>query len=349
MILPQSYQAVLFLMVLSLLCLGSWASAFKFAGNWRFELFYLDFAIGLFLASVIFAFTLGDIGYDGFNFLDDLQHAGRHQWMWAFLAGLLFNFGNMLLLAAVSVSGLAVAFPMGMGIALLLGTVLGIANRPAGNSLLLGLGCLLIVTSIVVNAVSYRIMGVAKHEVRARAGQAKSTRRPSPVKGIILALLAGLFLGCFTPMVEKARYGDQGLGPYAVGFIFAFGAFFSSFVFDIFFMNLPVEGEPLEFGGYLRGHMRQHLAGLGSGFVWYTGLLLAWVCTSVPAAIQGEPILHFMMTQGSPVLAALWGILVFREFKNCDVRVKLLGTLMLVLFICGMAMIGLAPQFLSQS
>src|ERR1017187_1903620 len=303
MILPQSYQAVLFLMVLSLLCLGSWASAFKFAGNWRFELFYLDFAIGLFLASVIFAFTLGDIGYDGFNFLDDLQHAGRHQWMWAFLAGLLFNFGNMLLLAAVSVSGLAVAFPMGM----------------------------------------------AKHEVRARAGQAKSTRRPSPVKGIILALLAGLFLGCFTPMVEKARYGDQGLGPYAVGFIFAFGAFFSSFVFDIFFMNLPVEGEPLEFGGYLRGHMRQHLAGLGSGFVWYTGLLLAWVCTSVPAAIQGELILRFMMAQGSPILAALWGIVVFREFKNSDVRVKLLGTLMLVLFLCGVAMIGLAPQFLSKS
>jgi glucose uptake protein len=348
MILPQNYQAVLFLMVLSLLCLGSWASAFKFAGNWRFELFYLDFAIGLLLASVILAFTLGNIGYDGFNFLDDLQHVGKRQWMWVFLAGLIFNFGNMLLMAAVSVSGLAVAFPMGMGMALLLGTGLGIASRPAGNSLLLGLGCLLILTSIVVNAVSYRIMGVARHEARARAGQAKSTRRPSPVKGIILALVAGLFLGAFSPLVESAREGDLGLGPYALGFIFAFGVFFSSFVFDIFFMNLPVEGEPLEFGGYLKGHLRQHLAGLGSGFVWYTGLLLAWVCTSVPAAIQGEPILRFMMAQGSPILAALWGIVVFREFKNSDVRVKLLGTLMLVLFLCGVAMIGLAPQFLRK-
>ena len=122
-------------MVLSLLCLGSWASAFKFAGNWRFELFYLDFAIGLLLASVIFAFTLGNIGYDGFNFLDDLQHVGKRQWMWVFLGGLIFNFGNMLLMAAVSVSGLAVAFPMGMGMALLLGTGLGIASRPAGDSL----------------------------------------------------------------------------------------------------------------------------------------------------------------------------------------------------------------------
>src|ERR1035441_6828628 len=125
MILPQSYPAVLFLMVLSLLCLGSWASLFKFAGKWRFELFYLDFAIGLLLASVIFAFTLGNIGYDGFNFLDDLQHAGKRQWMYIFIAGLIFNFGNMLLMAAVSVAGLSVAFPMGMGGALLLGSGLG--------------------------------------------------------------------------------------------------------------------------------------------------------------------------------------------------------------------------------
>jgi glucose uptake protein len=331
MILPQSYPAVLFLMVLSLLCLGSWASAFKFAGKWRFELFYLDFAIGLLLASVIFAFTVGNIGYDGFNFIDDLQHAGKRQWMYVFLAGLIFNFGNMLLMAAVSVSGLAVAFPMGMGMALLL-----------------GLGCLLILTSIVVNAVSYRIMGVAQHEVLARAGQAKSTRRPSPLKGIILALVAGLLIGSFTPLLEKARQGDLGLGPYAVGFIFAFGVFFSSFVFDIFFMNLPVEGDPVEFGAYLNGRLKQHLAGLASGFIWYIGMVLAWVCTSVPEAIQGEPMLHFMLAQGAPVLAALWGIVVFREFKNSDPRVKLMGTLMLVLFLCGMAMIGLAPLFLHK-
>src|ERR1017187_10107680 len=306
MILPQSYPAVLFLMVLSLLCLGSWASFFKFAGKWRFELFYLDFAIGLLLASVIYAFTVGNIGYDGFNFIDDLLHARKWQWVYVFIAGLIFNLGNMLLVAAVSVAGLSVAFPMGMGVALLMGSGLGIAGGPAGNATLLGLGCVLILTSIVVNAVSYRIMGVARHEVLARAGKAKSTRRPSPLKGIILALLAGVLIGGFTPLVDKARQGDLGLGPYALGFIFAFGVFFSSFVFDIFFMNLPVEGDPLEFGGYLKGHLRQHLAGLGSGFVWYTGLLLAWVCTSVPAAIQGEPILRFMMAQGSPILAALW-------------------------------------------
>jgi glucose uptake protein len=348
MILPQSYSAVLFLMILSLLCLGSWASGYKFAGKWRFEMFYLDFALGLLLASVIYAFTVGNIGYDGFNFLDDLQHAGKRQWMYDFIAGLIFNLGNMLLVAAVSVSGLAVAFPMAMGVALLLGTGLGIASRPAGNSLLLSMGSLLILTSIIVNAIAYRIMGVARHEELARAGHAKSTRRPNPLKGIILALAAGLLIGAFVPLLDKARQGDLGLGPYAAGFIFAFGVFFSTLVYEIFFMNLPVEGEPVEFGEYLNGRVGQHLAGLGSGFIWFTGMLAAIVSTSVPEMVQGSSMLHFVLAQGSPVVAALWGILVFREFKNSDISVKLLGTLMLVLFLCGMAMIGLAPVMLRK-
>jgi glucose uptake protein len=348
MILPQSYPSVLFLMVLSLLCLGSWASFFKLAGKWRYEMFYLDFAIGLLLASVIYAFTLGNIGYDGFNFIDDLQHAGKRQWLYVLVAGLIFNLGNMLLVAAVSVCGLAVAFPMGMGVALLLGIGLGIAGGPAGNSLLLGLGCLLILTSIIVNAISYRIMGVARHEALARAGQARSTRRPSPMKGIILALAAGVLIGSFTPLVERARQGDLGMGPYAIGFIFAFAMFFSSFVYDIFFMNLPVEGEPIEFTAYFKGGAKQHLAGLASGLIWYSGMVLAWVCTSVPEDLRGAPALRFMLAAGSPVLAALWGILVFREFKNSDMRVSVLGTLMLALFLCGIAMIGLAPTLLRR-
>jgi glucose uptake protein len=268
--------------------------------------------------------------------------------MYVFIAGMIFNFGNMLLMAAVSVSGLAVAFPMGMGMALLVGTGLGMATRPAGNGMLLGLGCLLIVTSIIVNAVSYRIIGVAKHEALARAGRAKSTRRPSPIKGIILALAAGLLIGGFVPLAEKAREGDLGLGPYGLGSIFAFGVFLSSFVLDIFFMNLPVEGEAVEFGAYVTGRFGQHAAGFAAGFIWYTGMLAAWLSTSVTEAIQGGPLLRFMLAQGAPILTALWGIVVFREFKAADMRVKLMGTLMLVLFLCGLAMIGLAPQLLRK-
>jgi len=335
-------------MVLSLLCLGSWASLFKFAGKWRFELFYLDFAVGLMLAALIYGFTAGNLGYDGFNFLDDLQHAGKRQWMYVFLGGLIFNLGNMLLISAVSVAGLAVAFPMGMGVALLLGTGLGFAGRPAGNSLLLGLGCLLILTAVIVSAVSYRIMGVAQHEALARAGLAKSTRRPSPLKGIILAVVAGLLIGAFVPLVEKARAGDLGLGPYAAGALFAFGVFASSFVYDIFMMNLPIEGEAVEFMAYLDGKLKQHLSGAISGMVWYSGVLLAWISASVPENLQGTALTRFMLLQGSPVIAALWGILVFREFKESDVRVKIMGTLMIVMFLCGLAMIGLSPMYLRK-
>ena len=348
MILPQSSSAVLFLMILSLLCLGSWATCYKFAGKWRFELFYFDFAIGLLIAAVIYAVTVGNFGYDGFNFVDDLQHAGKRQWMFGFLAGMIFNLGNMLLLGAVSVSGLAVAFPMTMGFALLLGTGLGIAGRPAGNTLLLGLGCALILTSTVVNAVLYRIKAVADHEALARSGLAKSTRRPSPLKGIILAALAGILMGSFMPLLDKSRVGDLGLGPYSLGAIFAFGVFFSSPVFNIFFMNLPVEGNPVDFGSYFKGRIQQHGLGLASGVIWFTGILAALVASSVPDPLQTSPLTRYMLAQGAPVLAALWGIVVFHEFKTSDVRVKALGALMLVLFLCGLAMIGLAPLYLRK-
>ena len=348
MLLPQSYSAVMFLMVLSLLCLGSWAAAFKLGGKWRFEVFYLDFAIGLLLAAVVYAFTVGNLGYDGFNFMDDLQHAGKRQWMYVFLSGIIFNFGNMLLMGAVSVAGLAVAFPMGMGIAVLMGTVVGLAGKPVGNPGLLGLGCALILMSILASATCYRIMGVARHEELARAGQAKSTRRPSPMKGIILSLLAGILIGSFAPMLEKARQGDLGLGPYAVGAIFAIGVFFSSFVFDIFLMNLPVDGDPVEFTALLACSRKQHLVGLASGVVWCTGMVAALVSSSMPEQPQGGQLARAMMAQGSPVIAALWGMLVFREFKNSDIRVKLMGFLTPVLFLCGLAMIGFAPLFMAK-
>jgi glucose uptake protein len=348
MILPQSYPAVLILMILSLLCLGSWASAFKFAGRWRFEMFYFDFAIGLLVASIIYAFTVGNLGYDGFSFLDDLQHAGKRQWMYGFMAGMIFNLGNMLLMAAVSVMGLSVAFPMTMGIALLVGTGVSFAGRAAGNTLLMGMGCALVFTSFVVSAILYRMMAVARHEALARSGQAKSTKRPNPLKGIILALVGGILIGSFVGLLDKARLGDLGLGAYALSAVFAFGVFFSSFVFNIFFMNLPVEGDPLDFGVYFSGRLKQHILGLVAGVVWLTGILAAMVGTSVPESLQPPPLTRYLLLEAAPVLAALWGILVFREFKGGDVRVKTLGFLMLVLFLCGLVMIGLAPLYLRK-
>src|ERR1051325_9250057 len=148
MILPQTSSLVMTLMVLSLLFLGMWASTFKAAGKWRFELFYFDFAFGLLFAAVLFAFTLGDLGYDGFSFLDDLQHAGKRQWVYCFIAGLIFNLGNMLLMGATSVASMSVAFPLSLGTALLVSTLLGLTGKATGNPTLILLGCVLILTSV---------------------------------------------------------------------------------------------------------------------------------------------------------------------------------------------------------
>jgi glucose uptake protein len=345
-ILPQSADAVMFLMVLSMLCLGSWANAYKLAGKWRYELFYFDFAIGLMLATVLYAATVGNLGYDGFSFWDDFLHAGKRQWVYAFLAGLIFNFGNMLLLAAVSVAGMAVAFPIGMGVAILIGTGINFATRPAGNTLLILLGCALIVSSIVVNAMAYRIQAVRRHEELARAGTAKSTRRPTEIKGIIIALVSGLFIGSFTPLMDKARVGDYGLGPYAVGAMFTFAIFISSFVFNIFLMNLPVHGEPLELGAYLIGRKKQHILGIAAGFVWCTGAMAALVASSTPEQLQGGQVTRGLLGQGAPLIAALWGLLVWKEYRGGDVRVKTLVTLMVFLLACGLALVALAPLYL---
>ena len=346
MILPQTSSAVLILMILSLLCLGSWAAMFKLAGRWRFELFYFNFATGLILAAVIYSFTVGNLGYDGFTFLDDLQHAGKRQWLYGFMAGLLFNFANMLLMAAVSVAGMAVAFPMAMGVAVVLSTATGFASRPAGNTLLVGLGCLLLLTSVLLNAVSYRISSTQRFEEYARSGHAKSTRRPNAIKGILLAVISGLIMGSFTPLLDKARTGDLGLGPYSIVGLFAFGIFMTTPVFNVFFMNLPVAGDPVDFGAFFSSKLKQHILGIVAGFIWCTGALAAMVAASVPEQLQGGQVERYVMGQGWPLIAALWGMLVFREFKGSDIRLKVMGVLMLVLYLCGLTMIAMGPLYL---
>jgi len=345
MILPQTSSLVLTIAVLSLLFLGAWATMFKAAGKWRFELFYFDFAFGVALSALVFSFTLGDLGYDGFSFIDDLQHAGKRQWLFCFLAGVILNLGNMLLMGAISLAGMSVAFPIAMGFSILISAALGVLVKSGGNPTLIMLGCVLIFTAIVVSAMAYRINMVQRHEQLARAGVARSTRRPNPIKGILVAMLGGLLMGSVGGLISRARDGDLGLGPYAVSAIIGFAVFFSSFVFNIFFMNLPVDGEPVDFGSYFTGKRRQHILGIAGGVVWYCGLLGAMVATHVPEALQPAPMLRFMLSQGAPVVAAVFGILFLRELKSGDMRVKVLAALMIILFLCGLAMIGLSPMY----
>jgi len=348
MILPQTYAATMFLLVLSLLCLAIWVSTYKLAGKWRFELYYFDFAFGLFATALILAFTVGNLGYDGFNFLDDLQHAGKRQWLYCFAAGMIFNFANLLLMGAVSVAGTVVAFPTAMGVGLILSSVLNFVTVRSGSGTFILLGSGLVLASIVVNAINHRILVWQRHEEQARAGRAKSTRRPSSAKGIILALVSGLIMGSFWPLLDKARQGDLGMGPYAIGGIFAFGVFFSTFVFNIFFMNLPVEGDPIDIGGYFGARPIQHVWALIGGTIWCVGTVAGMVTLAVPEAQQGNPGLRAVLGQAAPLLTALIGMFVWRELKSTDMRVKALAFLMVVLYGCGVVLLSVAPLYVHR-
>ena len=352
MILPHTYIATLLVLFFSMLCWGSWANTQKMSGKWRFELFYFDYAFGVLLTAVICAFTLGSLGYDGFSFLDDMMNGGKRYVAMGFGAGVIFNLANMLLVAAITVAGLAVAFPVGIGLALIIGVIWNYTIRPQGNAMLLFAGCALVVGAIIVDAIAYRAMELTRAEVEAQAGNAKSTRKTASLKGVFLSLASGVLMGSFYPLVVMAKSndwggtaGDSGLGPYAIGVVFALGVFLSTFVFNLFFMNLPVQGEPLELPDYFKGLPKQHLLGLVGGIVWCSGTIANFVASSAPEAVQVGPAISLALGQGAAMVSALWGLLLWKEFEGADARIKALVFIMFVLFIAGLAMVSVAPLY----
>src|SRR5260370_6100541 len=174
MLIPQTYAAALILIVLSMICWGSWCNTFKLAGKWRFELFYYDYSLGVLLAAIIAAYTFGSMG-DELSFSDNLIVAGKRNMAWALAGGVVFNLANMLLVAAISVAGLAVAFPIGIGLALVVGVIWNYFLNPQGNPILLTVGVVLVVGAIIVDALAY-----ASH-----ASWAKTPAPAPPGKGKI--------------------------------------------------------------------------------------------------------------------------------------------------------------------
>ena len=345
MLLPSSYLITLLLTVLTMLCWGSWANTFKLSGKWRFELFYFDYSAGVLLGAIILALTFGTLGYDGFEFMDDLLHAGRRQDLYGFAGGVIFNLANMLLVAAISVAGMAVAFPVGIGVALVIGVVWNYILAPHGNPAFLFGGAAVIVAAIVVDALAYKNYALAKVEREARAGNAKSTRKAVSLKGISLALVSGVLMGSFFPLVEMGKGGELGLGPYAIGFVFALGVFLSTFAFNMFFMNLPVEGKPVEITEYFRGNFRQHTLGILGGMIWITGAVSNFVAASAQGKAQVGPAVSYAIGQGATMVSALWGLLVWKEFAGADQRVRMLLGVMLALFVVGLGLVSVAPLF----
>src|SRR5271165_2399561 len=204
--LPTTYFAALCLMICSMLCWGSWANSFKLTKNWRFELFYFDYALGVLLASLIAGLTVGTLGFDGFSMQDDLLHAGLRQDAWGVVAGVVFNLANMLLVAAISVSGMAVAFPIAIGLALVIGVVWNFALNAQGNALLLFGGVALVVVAIIVDAFAFASYTDSKQLAAKALNPNPRVKRQAPkvqgaALGIILSIVSGILMGMFYPML----------------------------------------------------------------------------------------------------------------------------------------------------
>jgi glucose uptake protein len=247
------------------------------------------------------------------------------------------------------VSGMAVAFPISIGLALVIGTVWSYSLNPQGNPTLLFGGAFLVVIAILVDAFAYSGYLDAKKAAAIAAlnedprAKKKAEREPGAARGIALSIISGVLMGTFYPMVEVAKAGEIGVAPYGIGLLFGGGILFSSLLYLPFFMNFPVAGEPIELTGYFKGTGKQHLLGLLGGIIWMAGALFNFTAASSPATVQVGPAVSYALGQGATLVSALWGLLVWREFAGANERVKMLIIVMLVLFVAGLGMISIAP------
>ena len=334
MFIIETYSLAMVFCLITMFCWGSWGNTQKLAGKtWRYELFYWDYVIGMVLFALLLGLTMGSTGEQGRSFLADLGQADVASIGWVILAGVIFNLSNILLSASTSLAGLSVAFPLGCGLALVLGVVntFVIAQQQTNNPLLLALGVLLIVIAIICN-------GMAAGRV-AKGGEQNTSRK----KGVILAVVAGVLMSTFFGFVLKGMAGDfvapeaGKLTPYSAIFIFSVGVLLSNFVFNTLIMKKPFVGEPVSYSEYFKGSLKTHLVGILGGSIWCLGTAFSYI-----AAGKAGGAIAYALGQGAPMIAALWGVFIWKEFKGADKKTNWLIALMFLLFIVGLGIIAYA-------
>jgi glucose uptake protein len=325
---PETYTSALSFMILSMLCWGSWANTMKLCPGYRFQLFYWDYVIGLFVGALAWGVTLGTFGSAGAPFFSDLSLADSHHIWLAIAGGTIFNVANLLLVAAIDIAGLAVAFPVGIGLALVVGAVSSYVIAPAGNSLLLFGGIAIVILAIILDAAAYRL---------------RESQRSVTSRGVILSLISGVLMGSFYPFVSRAMSGDGAPGPYATSFYFAVGVVLSALVANTALMLRPLDGrEPVSFRGFIRALSSWHLWGILGGAIWCTGAILNFVASR--AHVVG-PAVSYSIGQGATMISAAWGVFIWREFAGAPRRSKTLLTWMFILFLSGLSAVAIAPIF----
>lgn len=328
MFIVESYPLAIVFCVITMLCWGSWANTQKLAaGRWRYELFYWDYVIGIFLFSLLAAFTLGSNGDQGRPFMADLQQASNANIGSALLGGIIFNLANILLSSAIAIAGMSVAFPVGIGLALVVGVIINYASHQKGDPLLLFAGVALVSLAIILNAVAYK----------------KKTATVSKVgaKGILLSIVAGLLMSFFYRFVAGAMDLDnfvnpeaEKMTPYTASVVFAAGILLSNLLFNTVMMRRPLQGSPISYAEYFKGRTPLHFIGILGGSIWALGNLFNLI-----AAGKAGPAISYGLGQGATLVAAIWGVLIWKEFAGSSKQVKNLIAAMFILFVAGLALV----------
>jgi len=354
MILPATTLASLLLLILTLVCWGSWANTLKLVYKWRFELFYYDFSVGVALCAFLALFLLGSANPQELTVSDNMLIAGYRKMAYAVAAGIVVNLATIALVAAISVSGLAVSFPLTFGVGLTVMSLTNFIGNPASNNaaLLFG-GLVLFVAAVLAQIFAYWsyldvLSGKSKSGPLLNPATKLPVRPPKAGLAITISILSGITWGFFFPLIDASRSGENGVGPYGLAGLLAVGVLFSTLLYVPFFVNFPVQGEPVQVRNYFQGTKKQHFWGIFGGFIWTVGLVAALVDAAAPAAARTAPALASGLLFGAPILAALWGLLVWREFKDSPQNVKMLHLGMIVLFLSGLALISLAPVYASK-
>jgi glucose uptake protein len=345
MFIIQTYGMAVLFCVVTMLCWGSWANTQKLAaGSWRFELFYWDYVLGIVALALLLAFTLGSLGTGGRPFLADVRQGDWANIGSALWGGVLFNAANILLVAAIAIAGMSVAFPVGIGLALVIGVVVNYLNAPVGSAGLLFGGMALIVVAILLNAVAYRRTTTASTgDATTAANRRGLSTKGESTRGLVLSVVAGCLMGLFYgyvagsmfPNFEQPEPGK--LSPYSAVVFFAFGILGSNVVFNSLLMRRPFVGTPVSYADYFRGSGRDHLMGVLGGMVWCLGMSF-----SILASDKAGPAISYGLGQGATVVAALWGIYVWREFRDAPKGVSALLNGMLLCYIAGLALLIVA-------
>ena len=324
---PETYAITLVFMIISMLGWGSWANAVKFTPGYRFQLFYWDYVIGLILGACGWGLSLGSLGSTGRPLIADILHTDAVHIGWAVAGGVIFNVANLLLVAAIDIAGLAVAFPVGIGIALVVGAVSSYLVSPTGDALLLFGGIGLVLAAIVCDAIAYR--------ERERAKPAMSRR------GIVISVISGVLMGSFYPFVAKSMSGTDAPGPYATSIFFVLGVAICSLPVNYLIMRRPLDGaKPVSMRGYSQASFRWHVWGILGGLIWCTGAVMNFVASR--AHLVG-PAVSYSIGQGATMISAAWGVFVWNEFSSASRRSKAFLVWMFGLFLLGLVAVALAP------